>query len=265
MNHGAQRALDERDERLIAMRLLVLSAALFLAGLAVADTRSAEWDGAIRSNQTDVIRALYPERPDVDDATDHGKTALMAAAAAGDAGLVAELLERGADPAATNRLGGSVLMYAIGGRDRTTIRLVLETGVPLDGQASNGWGAVMMAAARNDAETIALLGERGADPNAQDIYGWTPLMRAVYLGNAAAAEALLSQPELDLTRTNRNGQNALHIAVIGGESELVNALLERGLEQITDRNGYTPKSIADELGREDLLALLAEREYASGR
>ncbi len=220
---------------------------------------AAEWESAIRSNQTDTIRALYPGRPDVDEATDHGKTALMAAAAAGDAELVVELLEQGADPAATNRLGGSVLMYAIGGRDRATIRLVLDTGVPLDGQASNGWGAVMMAAARNDAETIAMLGARGADPNAQDVYGWTPLMRAVYLRNAAAAKSLLSLPELDLARANRNGQNVLHLAVIGGEPELVQALLARGVEQITDLNGYTPQGIAGELGREDLLALLTEQ------
>ncbi len=242
-----------------------LSALVLTCGLVTSLSATAEWESAIRSNHTDTIRALYRERDDVDQATDHGKTALMAAAAAGDAELVADLLEEGANPAATNRLNGSVLMYAIGGRDDQTIRLLLETGVPIDGQASNGWGTMMMAAARNDAETITLLAERGADPNAQDIYGWTPLMRAVYLGNADAARALLTLADLDPARTNRNDQNALHLAVIGGEAELVEVLLDHDLKPITDRNGYTPHSIADEMGREDLLALLKDRDRTAGR
>ncbi|NDY95064.1 ankyrin repeat domain-containing protein [Wenzhouxiangella limi] len=236
-------------------------AGLLLVGCIVAtDTAAGSWEDAIRTNELDAIRSLYPERSDVDQANEHGKTALMAAAAAGDAQLVEELLAAGADPTASNKLDGTVLMYAVGGGDRQIVERLLTAGVGLDGQASNGWSALMMAAAKDLGELITLLAGAGADPNLPDIYGWTPLMRASYEGHRAAAEALLERPELDLDHRNRNGQNALHLAVIAGRAGMVERLLASGLPQASDVNGHTPQSIASELGRDDLLQMLQDAE-----
>ncbi|TVS11931.1 MAG: ankyrin repeat domain-containing protein [Wenzhouxiangella sp.] len=242
------------------MRLPLLAAILLLSSLASVHARSAGWEEAIRANQLDTIRSAYRDREDVDEGTEHGKTALMAAAAAGDAGLVDELLAAGADPGATNRLGGTVLMYAIGGGDLDTVRRLLDTGIAVDGQASNGWGAVTMAAAKNEGEMLALLGAAGADPNPADIYGWTPLMRAAYEGHRDSVMALLELPGLDLGRVNNSGQTALHLAVISGSAELVQALLDHGARQTADSNDYTPQSIARELNRDDLLLLLTHAD-----
>jgi ankyrin repeat protein len=186
----------------------------------------------------------------------------MAAAAAGDDALFDILLAEGANPAATNNLGGSVLMYAIGGGSRPTVERLLDAGVPVDGQASNGWTAMMMAAAKDQGEFVRLLGQAGADPNTPDIYGWTPLMRAAYENNRAAIQALLRLDGLDAETLNRNDQNALHLAVIAGHADMVEMLLQHDVKQTLDINQNSPQSIARELGRDDLLELLTQQGSA---
>jgi ankyrin repeat protein len=237
------------------MRTTIVAGLLLISGVNAAD-QSTEWHNAIRINETDTIRALMPDRVDVDEANEHGKTALMAAAAAGDAELVEQLLAAGADPKATNKLDGTVLMYAAGSGDRQVVERLLAAGVALDGQASNGWSAIMMAAAKDLGDLVTLLASAGANPNLADIYGWTPLMRAAFEGHKAAVSALLGLPDVKLDYRNRNEQNALHLAVIAGRAEMVGTLLAGGLPQASDANGYTPQSIARELGRDDLLQLL---------
>lgn len=238
------------------MRILTLALAALMSGLAAAETPSAEWRDAILHNHLDVIRALYAEQDDIDRPTEHGKTALMAAAGAGDLELVEQLLAAGADPEAANHLNGTVLMYAAGSGDADTVRRLLATGVGVNDRASNGWNAIMMATAKNQGELLTVLADAGADPNRADIYGWTPLMRAAFDQHETAFHSLLALPELDLEQTNHNGQTALHLAVIGGNRNMVQALLERGARQISDHNAYTPQVIAAELDRGDLLALL---------
>ncbi|MEE4638770.1 MAG: ankyrin repeat domain-containing protein [Wenzhouxiangella sp.] len=243
------------------MRSAILAGLLLISGILAAD-QPTDWHDAIRINEIDTLRKLLPQRADVDEANEHGKTALMAAAAAGDAELLEQLLAAGADPKATNNLDGTVLMYAVGSGDRQIVERLLAARVGVDGQASNGWSAIMMAAAKDFGDLVGLLAAAGANPNLPDIYGWSPLMRAAYEGHQAAVEALLARPELDLDQRNRNGQNALHLAVIAGRAEMVERLLASGLPQVNDVNGHTPHSIATELDRDDLLEIL--QKAASG-
>lgn len=230
-----------------------------------ANAAADDWASAIRMNELETIRTLYPDKAEIDDPNEHGKTALMAAAAAGDLALFEELLAAGADPSAKNHLGGTVLIYAAGSGNEEIVNRLLSEKVDLDSQASNGWSAVMMAAAKNEGALITLLCQAGASPNTPDIYSWTPLMRAVFENNASAAYALLAAPGIDADLLNRNQQNALHLAVIGGHANMVEALLDHGVEQIVDANAHSPQSIARELGRDDLLQLLAKTDASEQR
>lgn len=238
------------------MRTAILTFLLLGSALAVADSATERWRDAIVHNRVQDIRALLAQQDDVDQPTEYGKTALMAAAGVGDSELVTALLSAGADSNATNHLDGTVLMFAAGSGDPETLRQILATGVAINAQASNGWSAVMMATAKNHADLLRKLATAGADPNLADVYGWTPLMRAAFDHHEAAFAALLEWPGLDLEATNRNGQTALHLAVIGGHAEMVKTLVERGAVQARDRNGYTPQAIAKELARADLQVLL---------
>lgn len=230
---------------------------LLLSLAAVADDLHSRWQEAVMHNDLAVIAAQLARIDAVDLPTSHGKTALMAAAGAGAAELVADLLQRGADSRASNRSGGTALMYAATAGAVPVIRLLLADGALLDAQASNGWTALMLAAAKDQAEVTAQLLAAGADPNLADIYAWTPLMRAVYEGHAAVAVALLADPRIELERRNDRGQTALHLAAIAGQATLAEHLLARGARAaVVDVAGRTPQSIATQRQDTALLAVL---------
>jgi uncharacterized protein len=237
------------------MRIAIF-ATLLLSWAVAADSGLPNWQQAIQNNDLQFIREAYAHRQNIDEGTDRGKTALMAAAQAGSGELVERLLAAGADPAASNRMGGTVLMYAVNGGNPAAVRQLLAAGAEVDARASNGWNATMVAAVKNLGEVLSLLRTAGADFNQADVYHWTPLMRAVYEGRDEAVRVLLAHPTLELDRKNDRGQTALHLAVIRGHTDLVEALLERGALQLSDFTGHTPQTIARELERRDLLALL---------
>ncbi len=244
------------------MRLAVLIVLMLFGRLVGAEPPDAPWQRAVALNHIGVIESLYADIGDVDLATEHGKTALMAAAGAGHVELMDRLLAAGADPDARNHLNGTVLMFAAGSGSLAAVERLLDRVIAVDTQASNGWTALMMATAKNHGEVVNRLATAGADPNQADIYGWTPLMRAAFDGHADAFAALLTLPEVNLEATNRNGQTALHLAVIAERSALVRALIEAGASQTEDHNGYTPQGIAAELARPDLQGLLEEKAGA---
>jgi hypothetical protein len=117
-----------------------------------------------------------------------GDTALHIAAAAYRAPVMVELVEHGADVAATNRRGAQPLHYAADGNPD-----------------SARWDPAAQRAA-----VIALLGA-GADPNATDKSGVAPLHRAVRTRCTAAVAALLDGGA-DPRRPNRSGSTPLQLA-----------------------------------------------------
>lgn len=117
-----------------------------------------------------------------------GDTALHVAAAANRADIARELVERGADPRARNRMGAEPLHYA-------------AVGAP----GSKDWNPEAQAA------TIEYLIRAGADPNAPNKSGVTPLHRAVRTRSAAAVAALLANGA-EPRRKNGNGSTPLQLA-----------------------------------------------------
>lgn len=121
-----------------------------------------------------------------------GGTPLAAAAAAGDLSAMTALLDKGADPNASGRLGMT----------------------PLAAAAREG-----------RLEAIELLLKRGADPHRGcGVNGWTPLLHALHKDQIAAALRLAQtcsapSPELD---------EALHMAAGYAQTEAVVALLRAG-------------------------------------
>ena len=168
-----------------------------------------------------------------------GAVALMRTARMGDAGLARILLERGADPAATQVDGTNALMIAAGvglgavrGEDPhlvypfedgavELIDMLLDRGVDVDAQNQLGLSAVHGAVRRSQGlgngtgEAIILkLAERGATLDLRDEKGETPLdmaragQRAILnrtVDSTPAAELLVRLTGVDLDPPNAAG------------------------------------------------------------
>jgi ankyrin repeat protein len=118
-----------------------------------------------------------------------GDTPLHIAAAAYQTDIAKELITRGGNVRARNRMGAEPLHYAS------------------DGQPGSArWNPAAQAA------TVDSLIRAGADANAADNRGVTPLHRAVRTRCAAAAGALLAHGA-DPRLRNRNGSTPLQLAV----------------------------------------------------
>ncbi|UCE32591.1 MAG: ankyrin repeat domain-containing protein, partial [Burkholderiales bacterium] len=188
---------------------------------------------------------------DIDQRVHQGKTALMAAAAAGDVKLLERLIDAGADPKSSNDKGASVLIYAAWRGDPEVVSALIARGVDLEKKASNGWTAVTMAAAKGHNEAIRLLLAAGARVDSPDVYGWTPLMRATDLGRTGAVTVLVREGKARIGAMNAAGQTALHVAAAGGRGDLYRLLVHLGADpEHEDARGTTAAEIARRRGIE---------------
>jgi hypothetical protein len=163
------------------------------------------------------------------DAIEHyvygGDTAVHVAAAAYGTGIAKELITRGANPRARNRLGAEPMHYA-------------AVGSP----GSKHWDPAAQAA------IVEFLISAGADPNSGDRAGVTPLHRAVRTRCAAAVRALLTHGADPRAKSN-SGSMPLHLAVQttgrGGsgtegarqqQTEIIRLLVSHGARW-TDKDG----------------------------
>jgi len=175
-----------------------------------------------------------------------GHTALHVAAAAYDTNMAHELIDRGADPRATNRRGATPLHCAADG-----------------GPSSTHWNPSEQAA------VIEYLIYVGADPNAPDAGGVAPLHRAVRSRCSAAVEALLTLGA-DPRRQNGSGSTPLHLAVQttgrGGtgssvahdeQAKIIRLLIEHGA-RLTDKS-TNGKTVAASIRGERVSALADKR------
>jgi serine/threonine-protein phosphatase 6 regulatory ankyrin repeat subunit A len=160
-----------------------------------------------------------------------GDTALHVAAAALRPGVVAALIEAGADPNAENRRGATALHYACDARPK----------------AGKPWNP------STQRSVIELLIDAGANIEHKDKAGAAALHRAVRARSPQAARCLLERgARVDATH-GRQRTTPLHIATHSTgasgtkgaraeQQEIVNILLEYGADpRAGDANGHPPR------------------------
>jgi len=121
-----------------------------------------------------------------------GFTPLYAAARAGHANVVAQLLAAGAATMREDNAGFGPLHVAAAFGRVDVMKLILDAKVPIDTRAMRGDTPLKLAAMRNQAEGVTFLLSKHADPNLADVRGDTSLHEAARNNSAAIAEALLS-------------------------------------------------------------------------
>jgi len=123
---------------------------------------TAEWEEAVRRGSVEELRRILACGADINARSQHGQTALMLAAVAGD-DLVAEwLVQQGADLDHTAKYGLSALMLAVVNNHPGIVRSLLDAGANtgLQGSGAPGFAgktALDLAIDRNDGKTAGLL------------------------------------------------------------------------------------------------------------
>jgi ankyrin repeat protein len=124
-----------------------------------------------------------------------GATPLMYSVLYGDASLVRQLLERGADPNVADEAGATPLMWAVTDLEKTSV--LVESGADVQARSADGRTPLMIAAGLPGAAPVArLLIERGAKVRERgpSLFGdVSPLILAAYNSDEAMFRLLVEK------------------------------------------------------------------------
>ncbi len=165
-----------------------------------------------------------PSSTRIDDGAPEASTVLLDAAYDGQAELVREALERGADPSVKGEDGRTALMLAAFDGHTDTLRVLLVGGAPVDDRDGSGRTALMYAASGPNPESVQLLLDWKAEPNLVDQEErFSALMFAAAEGQAGVVQTLLDHGS-DSDLVDVDGDTALDFAARNGHQEVVRLL-----------------------------------------
>ncbi len=175
---------------------------------------------AALSGSADGVRSLLAAGANINAReSSRNQTALMWAANQGHVEVVKELVNAGADLEARSKIR-PMLMFADATNGGAFDQGVMEN--------LGGYSALLFAASQGYVEIAELLIGAGADINGRAGNGTSPLVVATHSGHSEFAQLLLDKGA-DPNSIDA-GYTALHAAILRGDLETVEALLEHGAD-----------------------------------
>ncbi len=250
-----------------------------------ADMSSADHDGenllhyAAWGGNVDLMQRIIAHGIDVASVSSHGVTPLHNAAANCQLEAVKLLLQEGADILAADDDGQTCLHKAVesghgDGRPEllAVVDFLIERGADVNKADAHGATPLFPALWSDNLDVARKLAKAGADPNVHMEDGVSLLNAALLWEKSDMLQLLLefgARPDLP---RELDGLSALHLAAIGGNSEMVELLLPNtGSVDVKDNNGLTPGDYAARYGNRPVANLLracsaeadnAEEDYA---
>lgn len=169
-------------------------------------------------------------------------TPLHRAARGNHAGIIAPLLDYGANVNTPNEAGRTALHVAAAHGHVETVRALIELGADLDYRDHRRETPLHRPVFFQHLKVIALLIERGASVTSEDEHGNTPLHIAASMNRDAAARVLIDAGA-DVEATNHEGLTAFDLAVVNQHedgaaehnAEVAEALLAYGATIVPER------------------------------
>ena len=219
-------------------------------------TVTAAWEVAPAGDPPIPVSSLPPRPADPEETTP-----LHAAAAAGQAEVVRQLLTAGAALEAGDDRDRTPLHHAAQAGKEATVEVLLAAGAALEARDELDRTPLHFAAQAGEAATVQVLLAAGADVAARDWRNETPLhfaAQAEQAEQAAAVVQLLLAAGADReARTRWDQETPLHHAAVGGHVEVVELLLTAGADiRSRDVNGVTPLHGAVAADSSELVELL---------
>ena len=219
---------------------------------------------AVMNRSEAIFKLVMAQKPNIDLKDNGGNTPLVMAMQYGNKKAFDRLIESGADYKVANRQQQTLLHLACMYGRADLAETLVKKGVPADTKDRGGRTPLFYAAQRGQAAIVKTLLEKGAnaDVRINNNYQPSPLFAACQTGNADVAKLLLRH-KVDLTITNPNGDQPLHIAAnLGGQfygshnpdyakqmrkrfGDVVDALLKAGAPaNVQNKQKQTPLQLA---------------------
>jgi len=235
---------------------------------------------AARSNDSAAVLALLnaKPRPDVNQRTADGTTALHWAVYHNDVGLIERLLAAGADANARNDYGATPMSEAAVIGNVKVLSRLLAAKADVESANADGQTALMVISRTSNVEAAQLLIRRGANVNARETWrSQTPLMWAAAENQPAMVRLLVKHGAQVDARSNVNewerqvtaeprmqarpsgGFTPLLYAARKGCAECAEILVKAGADKnLTDPDGVTPLILATLNFNFDVAAFLVQ-------
>ncbi len=171
---------------------------------------------------------------------------LIAAAEAGDAATVAQLLAEGAEIDGRDGRGRTPVMAATHGNQAHVVHLLIQAGADIDVRDNRLDNPFLYAGAEGLLDILRLAIEAGADTKLTNRFGGTALIPAAERGHVDVVRELLTRTDVDVNHVNDLGWTALLEAIVlsaGGEphQQIVQLLVDHGADiHIPDKDGVAP-------------------------
>jgi len=223
--------------------------------------------GLVRVVALGVTMSFISAQAQSDAKSETQSEALLAAAAAGRAEEVAQLVRSGAPLEARDAQGRSALLRAVAENHLGVAKTLLEAGASPNTQAANRDTPWLLAGALGRAEIIAAMLPHRPDLAIRNRFGGNALIPACERGHVEAVQVLL-RSGIDLDHVNDLGWTCLLEIVILGDGgprhqQVAKLVLDAGADpNLADRNGVTPLAHARQRGQQAVARLI---EQAGGR
>ena len=210
--------------------LWVLSATLLLAVGVAAANPDLRLVNAAKNQDSQQVRALLRERPDVNVPSEDGSTALLWAAHWNDLQTAELLVRAGANANAANDFRMTPLAQACTNGSAKLVDLLLTAGADPNTPIGTGETPLMTCARAGSADAVRVLLVRGANVNAREpIQNQTALMWAAAQRHPKVLQTLI-EAGADLQAHTKSGFTALHFAARAGDMESAQTLLAAGVD-----------------------------------
>jgi ankyrin repeat protein len=182
------------------MRICLVLIGLVAVGFGTVHGQGSRWDpalaAAVREGDTSGVRRLLRARAPLDGRDANGATVLMHTAAFSTPEIVRLLLDRGADPNASDTAGATALIW--GTHDPEIVQLLTERGADVNAGRSDGITPLISAALRGRTDVMRLLRSAGADPRAGSVNAPWPmtLARIALTTNDSAMREFLDRRDI---------------------------------------------------------------------
>lgn len=220
---------------------------------------------AIRNGDAHSVEQLLAAGADPNAPDARGNPPLLEAAWDGNAAIITQLLDHGANVNGRNAESGtSALLYAVRSGREKTVRLLLSRGARSDFRYRDNQTVLHTAASQGNVPVMMALIAAHANVAAVDQRDRTPLDEAVLHDQLPAVLLLLSNGS-DVRRVHSmDGRGPLHEACIKGFANLVRPLIHAGADPVQqDRSGQTPLDLALAYKNENVVAALLHSDIQS--